>query len=115
MILPDKVARIENNAFMNCNSLTSISFGSGISYISGSTSANDGPFYHCNSLNKIIIRDLSAWCNAILGGYYLNGKQIYSAEDTQIKKLIIPDDVTCIKERTFSGCEVETVIIPNSV
>ena len=112
MILPDKVATIGDKAFSGCSSLTTISFGSGISSISG-----DGPFYNCPSLEKIIIRDLSAWCRVTNGSDNpVQNRYIYSDEDTQIKDLIIPNDVTCIAECAFLSCNsIETITVPNSV
>ena len=109
VVLPDNVAVISATSFNGCTNLASISFGKGI------TSIIEGYASHawegCSSLNKIIIRDLSAWCKADIKS--IKG-DVYFDEDTRIKDLVIPDDVVCIKS-VFSSTGIETLTIPNSV
>ena len=122
IVFPDKVAEVNVTAFNDCNSLTTLSFGSGISKFTYTSSK----WQNCNSLNKIIIRDLSAWCRADFvidsgaNSYYTSpiskAGYIYSDENTRIKNLIIPNGISSIKRGSFLGCiGIESVTIPNSV
>ena len=117
MILPNKVAIIGAGAFYNCTSLTTISFGSGISQINYNSSYP--PFGKCTSLKKIIIRDISAWCRVSgfnSSNHPLSDRQIYSDESTPITDLVIPDGVASIEQYTFYGCTgIKTVNVSNSV
>ncbi len=90
------------------------------------TIIGDHAFYNCQSLKKVYITDIAAWCNidfevvehplpshpyshplcydAVL---YLNG--------TKLTNLTIPSDVTKINNYTFYNSHLETVFVPASV
>ena len=67
------------------------------------TAIGSRAFYWCNGLTSVYINDLEAWCNiqfvdnplSIAHHLYLNG--------TEIRDLVIPDEVTTIGNNTFSG------------
>jgi hypothetical protein len=74
------------------------------------------------------VPDIAAWCrilfkgksNVLFSWTYANplryAGHLYADNDTEIKKLIIPNEVTYISEHAFSDCSyIESVTIPNSV
>lgn len=119
LIIPEGVTTISACAFIACSGLTSIKFPSSVINIRNSA------FSGCTGLKKVIVPDIAAWCNILFGsltGYSSNSNplsfvhHIYSDEETEIKKLIIPEGVADIASYAFSGCEgVESVTIPESV
>ena len=76
-----------------------------------------------NSLNKVIVKDLAAWCqitfSSIFGGNSNPldvAKHLYSDENTEITDLVIPEGVTTIPYLAFIGCEgLTSVTIPSTV
>lgn len=84
--------------------LTSVTFGNGIKYI-GSYA-----FIDCGSLYKIIVDDIGVWCGITFD--YVTGTpftystpskyiQLYSDDTHIISDLIIPENVSIIKEYSF--------------
>lgn len=99
--LPNTVTEIASQAF-NSSVITAINIPSSVTTIAGAA------FYECGRLARVDITDLSAWCNIAFGDnssitnplqaahhLYLNG--------TEITNLVIPNDITEVKNRTFQG------------
>ena len=77
-------------------------------------------FSGCSGLTKVIVPDIKNWCSIKFGDYCSNplryAHHLYSDENTEITKLVIPNDVTSIGSVAFYGCSgLTSVTIPNSV
>ena len=93
------VTSIEEDAFYNCNSLTSVTIPDTV------TSIGDGAFYHCSSLTSITIPDSVT----SIGMYAFAGC-------TKLTNITIPDSVTSIGGSAFGNClSLMTVTIGNGV
>lgn len=76
-------------------------------------------FENCNALTKVNIFDLHAWCNISFEDEFSNplyyAKHLY-LNDIDVKDLVIPDDVTSIRDYAFYNfTRLTSVIIPSSV
>lgn len=112
IIIPNSVTTLDKKAFNNCRKLESITMGTGI------TSIGEKAFQMCMALDKVIVKDLVAWCQISFNDYPFgwNSGHLYSDENTEITELVIPDGLTTIKSGTFHGCKyLTTLIVPNSV
>lgn len=113
IVIPDNVTNIEGHAFYDCDKLSSVTIGKGV------TSIGSSAFYSCDALKAVYISDLSAWCKIAFDGSSANpcynGHHLY-LNGEEITALVIPEDITSIKQYAFYGCsEISSVIIPNSV
>ena len=107
------VTSIGWSAFRECTGLTSVTIPNSI------TSIGNYAFSGCSGLTEVNITDLSAWCK--IDFYSSVSNPLYYAKKlklngNEIKDLVIPNDITEIKDYAFLGCTGLTeVTIPNSV
>ena len=111
--IPDNVTSIGGRAFFKCYSLTSVTIGNSVTSIGGA-------FEDCTGLQKVIVKNLAAWCGIEFDAGSANplyyARHLYSDENTEIKDLVIPDDVMRIGKNAFSLTDgLTSVYIPNSV
>ena len=138
MTLPSSIKSIGSFAFQSCTKLNSIKLPSsgmesiGASAFSGCsvlsaieipysiTSIGSDAFKGCTSIQKVIARELDAWCKIDFGNEYANplnlSGHLYSSEKNEITELIIPNGVTQISKYAFyGGNNITSCHIPNTV
>ena len=113
VVIPNSVTNIGEKAFYHCSSLGSVVIPNTVTYI------GNWAFYGCDNISEVHINSLTAWCN--IEFYYATSNPLYYAGNLYLNgelvtELIIPDDVTEIKNYAFYCCEsITSVVIPNSV
>ena len=108
----DGVERIGRGAF-HMSDIDSIYIGKSVSYIGYYA------FGSCDRLRKVLIKDLTAWCNINFDKYGSNPlNNIYThlfVNGEEITHLVIPENVTEIKKLAFMGGQFTSVTIPEGV
>lgn len=114
--IPYSVTCIGAYAFSNCTSLEVITISDGVTSIGGFA------FSNCTSLERVYYTgDIETWCNISFDSFSSNPMENYSAKNfyinnTLLEKIVIPDNVTRIKDHAFSGFKgITSVRIPDSV
>ena len=112
--IPNSIERIGAQAFYNCYSLTSVTIPNSVTRIDSEA------FLGCSDLKKVIVEDLTAWCNISFNNWDANplnlAHHLYSDENTEITDLVIPNNVTTISGYAFFGCTgLTSVTINNGV
>ena len=96
--IPDSVTTIGEEAFAECESLTSIVIPDSVTTIGGYA------FDECESLTSVVIGDSVTTIGE--GAFNYCG----------LTSIVIPDSVTTIGEGAFSGCDsLTSIVIPDSV
>ena len=106
------VTKIGNGAFDYNYTLSSITIPSTI------TSVGANAFYECNSLKKVNITDVAAWCSIEFSGWYSNpfSKGDLYLDGELVTDLIIPEGVEFINSYAFQSLNsITSVKIPDSV
>ena len=113
IIIPDSVTGIGDCAFQFCSSLTSINIPENL------TSIGNMVFYDCKALTDVYITNITAWYKINFETSNSNplsyGAKLY-LNNKEITDLVIPDDVTIIRDYTFDGCgTIQSVQIHDGV
>ena len=102
---------IGNYAFYDCDGLTGVTIGDGV------TSIGDEAFVDCGRLVDVNIKDLAAWCK--ISG--LDNLMRYASNNLYLNNefltdIVIPYGVTKIGEFAFRGCSgLTSITLPDSV
>ena len=110
--IPNGVTHVGYSAFYNCESLTSIKIPSSITWI------GDSAFYNCKSLTNINVdQDNVKYCS-IDGSLFNKDKTEllqYAIGKTE-KSYMVPNGVTNIGDKAFSGCgNLTSIELPSGV
>ncbi|MBO5250217.1 MAG: leucine-rich repeat protein, partial [Muribaculaceae bacterium] len=109
----DSVTSIDEGAFYGCTGLTSVTIGNSV------TSIDEYAFAGCSNLSEVNITDLSAWCKIDFDNSSANPLSYalhLKLNGTEVTNLVIPNDITKIKQYAFYGCTgLTSVTIHNSV
>ena len=109
-VLGNGIKTIVNDTFYFCTALNSLTIPPSVTSI-GSLG------YNCKNIKSVYISDLSAWCriNFTYEHPLANGASLY-LNGEKIMELVIPDDITEIKQYTFYRCRgIAKVHINNNV
>jgi hypothetical protein len=113
IIIGNGVTEIRQGAFWGCERLTTVSIGNGLEY-----GEIDGSTFYSSSLTAINVAAGNTAYSSVDGILYDKNKTeliLYPAGKTA-SSFTIPDSVTEIGNRAFSGCtNLTSVTLPNSV
>ena len=104
---------IGERMFDQCTNLKEIAIPNGVSSI------GEQAFTGCDALSSVYIKDLSAWCRITFSDLASNplvhGAKLY-LDNKEVTELVIPEDITEIKNYAFYGCKsIIKVVIPDHV
>ena len=113
IVIEDGVTSIGAYAFSKCQSLKKIVIPQSVCKI------GDKAFFDTTQKKNVYISDLSMWCKIDFNGATANplniGGSLYINNELA-RVLVIPKDITTLKDNTFHTCEsIEDVIIPDNV
>ena len=82
------------------------------------TTIGEEAFSGCNKLEEVYISDLSAWCNIDFGNEFANplsaGGKLY-LNNSRITNLVIPGNITKIKQYAFTGGLFANLTLPGQL
>ena len=120
--IPDTVTSIGNSAFFKCKILESVDMGNSI------TSIGANAFQHCRYLEDIILPDTisNIGYNAFYDTKWLsdrsNENDLVAVNGILIKSnygygadVVIPDTISVIIDKVFSGSSINSVVLPDSL
>ena len=107
------IVQVGENAFNGCKSLVSIELPNSL------TNIGYEAFEGCDGLTSVHVSNISAWCK-IDFAYYSSNPLSYAhhlyVNNKEVTELVIPNDVTSIKDYAFAGWSgLKSVNIGNSV
>ena len=103
------VYNIFDKAFSHCENMTEIYLPETLGYIGANT-------FSLTRIRKVHIKNLSAWCKITFEGRLFQdgyGNLVLNGE--RISNLVIPEDITEIKQDAFYGCGILSLTIPNTL
>ena len=104
IVLPDKITKIEQWAFAECENLVEIHLPAELEWLGYIA------FENCTGLKQLTIPKLTD----TLDCWYGRGELIFGC--TNLKKVIIEDGAVSIPERAFANCVYfEEIVVPDSV
>ena len=130
IVLPPSLYFIDGYTFASCDSLKKIYMTDGVEKI------GDSAFTGCKSLESIFIpktvraigNGVFTGCNNLSDIQISKDNRIFSEKNNCIinndtktliyainKDFSIPDDILCIAEDAFYGCEIDSLVIPEGV
>ena len=113
LTIGNTVTTIGANVFSGCSGLTSVTIPNSVTTIGANA------FSGCTGLTEVNITDLSAWCKINFGNSDanpLNYAHHLKLNGTEVTNLVIPNDITEIKQYAFENCTgLTSATIPNSV
>lgn len=101
--IPEAVTSIGSNAFSGCNALSSIKIGSKVTVL------GESAFVGCTQMSSVYINSLSDWCKIEMKS--ISSNPLYESrgnlyiDNEIVTELVIPEDVTEIKDYAFYGYE----------
>lgn len=112
MVLPDGLETIGNSTFYRCTQLKSINIPTTLNFI------GDQAFSECNNLERVDIANISSWCNIDFFSSVSNPvrpiTQVY-LNGSLLSDLIIPNDITQIKNNTFVNFPITSVLMHDDI
>lgn len=121
VVIPDGVTSIRDNAFLNCQKLSSVTISNTVKTIEYQV------FQNCYKLTSIVIPDsvtsIGGGCfqrclelsNVTMGNGVTTIKHDTFDGCSKLTSIIIPDSVTTIEHGAFSDTGLKSIVIPDSV